>query len=124
MNSIFEAHTNFTTSQTELRVTWMLSYPDQINTRKTYKKTLICSVLKLRKPSYTGVIVNLLADGREHPTAHNPRITMIGKILIIVWGNFSPKFPSFYIQVSDMKFSDLSRYQRYHILRSDWLTGR
>ena len=80
--------------------------------------------IKVTEAKLHWVIVNLLADGRELPTAHNPRITMIGKILIIVWGNFSPKFPSFYIQVSDMKFSDLSRYQRYHILRSDWLTGR
>lgn len=88
------------------------------------KYTNLLGIIKLRKLNYGRKTVNLLAGGRENPTAHNPRITMIGKILIIVWGNFSPKFPSFYIQVSDMKFSDLSRYQRYHILRSDWFTRR
>ena len=64
--------------------------------------------------------VYLLSEGRENPTADNPKIKTNDTVLIILWENVSPKFPSLYIQVSDMKFSFLSKYQRYHTVRSDW----
>ena len=51
---------------------------------------------------------NLLLDGREYPTAQNPKMRITTGILIVFIGkNFFPNFPQFYIQVSDMKISDL-----------------
>jgi len=90
----------------------------------SYRYINLLGITRLRNKVLKKDTADLLLEGREYPNAHNPRIKTITKILIIVWGNFSPKFPSLYIQVPDMKFSVPSRYQRYHTLRSDWFNRR